>query len=244
MANLQKVVLISGSTSGIGKAVADRFIHDGFTVIQNSRNKIDKKDVLGVKHIVGDVTNYKTCLDIIEFIKLEYGRLDVLVCNVGNGADLDSDNSTEERWSHFLSSNLLSTTFLVDAAISLLTKSKGNVVAVSSICGSTSVKGAPIEYSAAKAALNMYIRSMALKHGERSIRFNAVSPGNVMFEGSTWHSKIKKNKEFVNKYISENVPMGVLIEPEAVAEAILFLAKDISKFTTGVVLNVDGGQSL
>ena len=244
MANLQKVVLISGSTSGIGKAVAARFINDGFTVIQNSRNKIDDKDILGVKHIEGDVTNYKTCLDIIESIKLEYGRLDVLVCNVGNGTDLDSDNLIEERWSHFLSSNLLSTTFLVDAAIPLLIKSKGNVVAVSSICGSTSVKGAPIEYSAAKAALNMYIRSMALKHGKSSIRFNAVSPGNVMFEGSTWHSKIKKNKEFVNKYISENVPMGVLIEPEAVAEAILFLAKDISKFTTGVVLNVDGGQSL
>jgi 3-oxoacyl-[acyl-carrier protein] reductase len=241
---LQKVVLISGSTSGIGKAVAARFINDGFTVIQNSRNKIDDKDILGVKHIEGDVTNYKTCLDIIESIKLEYGRLDVLVCNVGNGTDLDSDNLIEERWSHYLSSNLLSTTFLVDAAISLLIKSKGNVVAVSSICGSTSVKGAPIEYSAAKAALNMYIRSMALKHGKSSIRFNAVSPGNVMFEGSTWHSKIKKNKEFVNKYISENVPMGVLIEPEAVAEAVLFLAKDISKFTTGVVLNVDGGQSL
>ena len=244
MANLQKVVLISGSTNGIGKAVAARFIHDGFTVIQNSRNKIDKKDVLGAKHIMGDVTNYKTCLDIIETIKLEYGRLDVLVCNVGDGADLDSDNSTEERWSHFLSSNLLSTTFLVDAAISILIKSKGNVVAVSSICGSTLVKGAPIEYSAAKAALNMYIKLMALKYGENSIRFNAVSPGNVMFEGSTWRSKIKKNKAFVNKYISENVPMGVFIEPEAVAEAILFLANDSSKFTTGVVLNIDGGQSL
>ncbi len=244
MANLQKVVLISGSTSGIGKAVASRFVYDGFTVIQNSRNKIDKKDVLGVKYIEGDVTSYKTCLDIIESIKLEYGRLDVLVCNVGNGSDLDLDNSTEERWTHFLSSNLLSTTFLVDAAISLLIKSKGNVVAVSSICGSTPVKGAPIEYSAAKAALNMYIRSMALKHGENSIRFNAVSPGNVMFEGSIWHSKIKKNKEFVNKFISENVPMGVFIEPDAVAEAILFLANDSSKFTTGVVLNIDGGQSV
>lgn len=244
MVNSQKVVLVSGSTNGIGKSVAARFVHNGYTVIQNSRNKIDEKNVLGVKYIEGDVTNYQTCLDIIERIRIEYGRLDVLVCNVGNGANLDPDISTEERWSHFLTNNLLSTTFLVDAAISILMKSKGNVVAVSSICGSTLIKGAPIEYSAAKAALNMYIRLMALTYGEKRVRFNAVSPGNVMFEGSTWHSKIKKNREDVNKFISKNVPMGTFIEPEAVAEAILFLADDRSKFTTGVILNIDGGQGL
>jgi 3-oxoacyl-[acyl-carrier protein] reductase len=244
LVNSQKVVLVSGSTNGIGKAVASRFVSDGYTVIQNSRNKIDEKNILGVKYIEGDVTNYETCLNIIERIKIEYGRLDVLVCNVGNGASLDPDKSTEERWSHFLTSNLLSTTFLVDAAISMLMKSKGNVVAVSSICGSTLIKSAPIEYSAAKAALNMYIRLMALIYGEKRVRFNAVSPGNVMFEGSTWHSKIKKNKEDVNKFISKNVPMGTFIQPEAVAEAILFLADNRSKFTTGVILNIDGGQGL
>jgi len=163
---------------------------------------------------------------------------------VGSGAEIDSNIWPDERWSHFLSSNLLSTTFLVDSALPLLIKSKGNVVAVSSICGYRVVKGAPIEYSVAKAALNMYIQSMAFKHGVNRIRFNAVSPGNVMFEGSTWHNKIKKNKEMVNKFISENVPMSIFIEPDAIAEAVLFLASNCSKSTTGVVLNIDGGQSL
>ena len=244
MANSEKVVLISGSTNGIGKVITSQFVNAGYIVIQNSRNKINKKDLLGAKHIEGDVTNYKKCLEIIESINVEYGRLDVLVCNVGSGAEIDSNIWPDERWSHFLSSNLLSTTFLVDSALPLLIKSKGNVVAVSSICGYRVVKGAPIEYSVAKAALNMYIQSMAFKHGVNRIRFNAVSPGNVMFEGSTWHNKIKKNKEIVNKFISENVPMGVFIEPEAIAEAVLFLASNCSKSTTGVVLNVDGGQSL
>ena len=65
-----------------------------------------------------------------------------------------------------------------------------------------------------------------------------------MFEGSTWHNKIKNNKELVTKFISENVPMGVFIEPETIADAVLFLASGSSKLTTGVVLNIDGGQSL
>ena len=85
---------------------------------------------------------------------------------------------------------------------------------------------------------------MAFKHANIGIRFNAVSPGNVIFEGSTWYHKIKNNEELVTKYISENVPMGVFIEPEAIADAVLFLASGSSKFTTGVELNIDGGQSL
>ena len=244
MANFGKVVLVSGSTNGIGKVIAARFVSEGYTVIQNSRNRINDEDLLGAKHIEGDVTNYKTCLEIIEVINAEYGRLDVLVCNVGSGADLDTIILPGERWSHFLSSNLLSCTFLVDSALQLLIKSRGNVVAVSSICGYGIVKGAPVEYSVAKAALNMYIKSIALKHGSNGIRFNAVSPGNVMFEGSTWHNKLKKNEKQVNQYISENVPMGEFIRPEAIAEAVMFLASDSSKSTTGVVLNIDGGQIL
>ena len=244
MANSGKVVLISGSTSGIGKTVTARFVDEGYTVIQNSRNEIAISDLLGAKHIQGDVTNYKICLEIIESIKVEYGRLDVLVCNVGKGADLDSNILSEERWSYFLSNNLLSTTFLVESALPLLIKSKGNVVAISSICGSSFIKGAPVEYSVAKAALNMYIKSMAFKYANNGIRFNVVSPGNVLFEGSTWHNKIKNNEELVTKFISENVPMGVFIEPEAIADAVLFLASDSSNFTTGVELNIDGGQSL
>ena len=244
MANFGKVALVSGSTNGIGKVIAAQFVSEGYTVIQNSRNRINDEDLLGAKHIEGDVTNYKTCLEIIEVINAEYGRLDVLVCNVGSGADLDTIILPGERWSHFLSSNLLSCTFLVDSALQLLIKSRGNVVAVSSICGYGIVKGAPVEYSVAKAALNMYIKSIALKHGSNGIRFNAVSPGNVMFEGSTWHNKLKKNEKQVNQYISENVPMGEFIRPEAIAEAVMFLASDSSKSTTGVVLNIDGGQIL
>jgi 3-oxoacyl-[acyl-carrier protein] reductase len=126
----------------------------------------------------------------------------------------------------------------------MLLKSGGNVVAISSICGSYQVNGVPVEYSVSKAALNMFIKSMALKYGKSGVRFNAVSPGNVMFNGSTWHTKLKNNEAEVNKFIIDNVPMGVFVESEDVAEAVLFLASNKSRFTTGAIINVDGGQSL
>lgn len=244
MTNSKKVAFVSGSTNGIGKIIATGFVNQGYTVIQNSRSDINSKHLLGEKHIKADVTNYKACIKISESIAAEYGRLDVLVCNVGSGADLDKDILPEERWSHFLSTNLLSSSLLVESFLPLLIKSKGNVVAVSSICGSTFVQGAPVEYSVAKAALNIYIKSMAFKYANSGIRFNIVSPGNVIFEGSTWYNKIKNNEELVTKFISENVPMGDFIAPEAIASAVLFLASEGSKFTTGVNLAIDGGQSL
>lgn len=244
MPNSEKVVLVSGSTKGIGKTIAKRFIDDGYLVIQNSRNKIDKLDLVATKYIQFDVTNFQDCLKLIETVQTEFGRLDVLVCNVGSGAELEKNVSSEKRWHHFIDNNLLSTTYLVDAALPLLLKSRGNVVAISSICGSSQVKGAPVEYSVSKAALNMFVKSMALKYGKSGIRFNAISPGNLMFNGSTWHTKLKKNEAEVNKFIIDNVPMGVFIEPEDIAEAVLFLGSNKSRFTTGVIINVDGGQSI
>jgi 3-oxoacyl-[acyl-carrier protein] reductase len=242
--NSEKVVLVSGSTKGIGKAIVKRFIEDGYLVIQNSRNKIDKSDLVATKHIQFDVTNYQECLKLIETVQKEFGRLDILICNVGSGAELENKVSSEKRWDHFIDINLLSAAYLVDAAISMLLKSRGNVVAISSICGSYQVNGAPVEYSVSKAALNMFIKSMALKYGKSGVRFNAVSPGNVMFNGSTWHTKLKNNEVEVNKFIIDNVPMGVFVESEDVAEAVLFLASNKSRFTTGAIINVDGGQSL
>ena len=244
MPNSEKVVLVSGSTKGIGKAIAKRFIDDGYLVIQNSRNKIDKSDLVATKYIQFDVTNFQDCLKLIETVQTEFGRLDVLVCNVGSGAELEKNVSSEKRWHHFIDNNLLSTTYLVDAALPLLLKSRGNVVAISSICGSSQVKGAPVEYSVSKAALNMFVKSMALKYGKSGIRFNAISPGNMMFNGSTWHTKLKKNEEEVNNFIIDNVPIGVFIEPKDIAEAVLFLGSNKSRFTTGVIINVDGGQSI
>ena len=96
MPNSEKVVLVSGSTKGIGKAIAKRFIEDGYLVIQNSRNKIDKSDLVATKYIQFNVTNYQDCLKLIEKVQTEFGRLDILICNVGSGAELEKELSSDK----------------------------------------------------------------------------------------------------------------------------------------------------
>lgn len=240
----KKVVLVSGSTRGIGKAIADRFLTDNYFVIQNSRNAQFDLNLPSDNYIKADVTDFNDCKEMIERIHQDFGKLDVLVSNVGSGKKLTSSLDVPKRWNSYIHSNLLSTTYLVEAALPLLIKSKGNVVAISSICGSSQITDAPIEYSVSKAALNMYIKSMAYRYGALNVRFNVVAPGNVLFKGSVWQDKLQNQKEIVEEYISQNVPMKAFITPKDVAEAVAFLASENAIHTTGVILNVDAGQDL
>lgn len=244
MAAKSRVALISGSTHGIGKAIAQRFVHDGWTVVQNSRNPISNSELIGAKHFIADVTNLTECKSLVDLVMREFGQIDALVCNTGSGVDIGAEFSKIERWDHFLRINLNSASNLISAALNALKESKGSVTAISSICGIVSIEGAPIEYSAAKAALNTYIKSLAIKHGSEGVRFNVVAPGNVLFAGSTWDRKLKIDSAATTAYISENVPMNGFVEPQEVAAAVAFLASKESNSTTGAVLVIDRGQSL
>ena len=238
------VVLVSGATHGIGKAITKKFVDDGWTVVQNSRNKISNSELIGAKHYVADVTKLAECEELITLVIKEFGKLDALICNVGSGADIGAEFSKMERWDHFLGVNLSSTSNLISAGLGALLESRGSVVAISSICGIVAVPGAPVEYSAAKAALNIYIKSLASKYGKNGVRFNLVAPGTVLFEGSNWHRKIEKDSQSIEKYISENVPLGGFVAPQEIAAAVAFLASQESKSTTGAVFVIDRGQSL
>jgi 3-oxoacyl-[acyl-carrier protein] reductase len=239
-----RVALISGSTHGIGMAIVQRFVNDGWTVVQNSRNSISKSELIGAKHFIADVTNFKECKSLVDSVIGELGQIDALICNTGSGVDIGDEFSKMQRWDHFLRINLNSASNLISAALNSLKESKGSVTAISSICGIATIEGAPIEYSASKAALNTYIKSLAIKHGPDGVRFNVVAPGNVLFDGSTWDSKLKNNRAAILAYISENVPMNGFVDPKEVAAAVAFLASQESKSTTGAVLTIDRGQSL
>ena len=244
MIEKQQVALVSGSTRGIGKAIAEQLVMDGYIVVQNSRTSVQHGELVGQTHIRADVTNPIECKDLIEKIIETYGQLNLLVCNVGSGKSLSSGVGSAEAWDYFLSINLKSTTYLVHSALGALITTKGNTVAISSICGEDPTIEAPIGYTTAKAGLEMFMKTMAVRYGKQGLRFNVVSPGNVLFEGSVWDQKLKADKEGVNSYLEQQVPLAKFITPQEIAIAVSFLASSGAQNITGIVLPIDGGQSL
>jgi 3-oxoacyl-[acyl-carrier protein] reductase len=244
MSERQQVALVSGSTRGIGKAIAEQLVLDGFIVVQNSRTSVQDGELVGQSHVIADVTNPIECKELIKRIVETYGQLNLLVCNVGSGKIISSGVDPTESWDHFLKINLNSTTYLVAAALEALIATKGNTVAISSICGEDPTIEAPIGYTTAKAGLEMFMKTMAVRYGEKSLRFNVVSPGNVLFEGSVWDQKLKADKVAVTSYLEQQVPLARFITPQEIAGAVSFLVSSRAQSITGVVLPVDGGQSL
>ncbi len=238
------MALVSGSTRGIGKAIALELVDSGYIVVQNARKLCPSDELVGSKLSIADVTDLDQCRKLVESVIREFGRLDLLVCNVGSGKRLDDNVRLSESWNHFIRVNLDSAVFLIEASLDALIQSKGSAIAISSICGLDPTVDSPIEYACAKSALDMYIRKMALTHSKSGVRFNAVAPGNVMFEGSVWDTRFKDEPEITQSYIYKKVPLGTFVCPDEVAKAVTYLAGCESRSITGIVLPIDGGQSL
>ena len=243
MSKSQRVVLITGSTRGIGLAIATKFHNNGDIIIQNARNQATSTEILQ-NFELGDVSSKTQSKTIIDSVIKQFGKLDILICNVGNGSQAERYISEEVKWNEFLKSNLFSATNIIEEAIPYLLESKGSVVSISSIVAQMNIDQAPIEYSCAKAALNKYISVMAKKHASKGVQFNVISPGNVFFEGSVWDRKLSESKKETLEYIQSNVPSGEFIQTDAVAEAVFFLCQPSHSSITGQVLAIDGGQTL
>lgn len=243
MSKKQRIVLVTGSTRGIGLAIATEFHNNGDIVIQNARHQASNAEILQ-NLVLGDVSSKTQSKTIVESVIKQFGKIDILICNVGNGSQAESYISEEVKWNEFLKSNLFSATNIIEEAIPFLLESKGSVVSISSIVAQMNVDQAPIEYSCAKAALNKYISVMAKKHASKGVRFNVISPGNVFFEGSVWDRKLSESKAETLDYIQSNVPSGEFVQTDAVAEAVFFLCQPSQSSVTGQALAIDGGQTL
>ena len=139
--------------------------------------------------------------------------------------------------------NFFSTTNIVEAARPYLKDSSGTIVCISSICGTNIVNGAPITYSVAKAALNHYVQAISIPLAKDKVRINAIAAGNILFKGSSWEDKLKKDESGVLDMIKQNVPLNKFGDIADVANLTLYLSSPVSKFVTGSIFHVDGGQS-
>jgi NAD(P)-dependent dehydrogenase (short-subunit alcohol dehydrogenase family) len=241
-----KVVLVTGSSKGIGFNIAKMLHTEGCHVVLNARNadELDKSvaKLPGTIRIVADVTKSDQANHLVAKVLNIYGRLDGLICNVGNGRSVPPGEEYLEEWHRIFSLNLWSATNMVEAAGNALANRKGSVVCISSICGQEVVPGAPLTYSCAKAALNMYVRGISRSLGKKGVRINAIGPGNILFDDSVWAQKLKDDKAAVAEMLDREVPLGKLGSPSDIANLTAYLLSPISNFTTGAVWTVDGGQ--
>lgn len=236
-------VLVTGSTKGIGRAIAETFAAEGANVGICARNQTDVDSAVvalkarGVAAFGGavDVSNGAALKAWVNDMASKLGGVDAIVSNVSALA-IGQD---EESWQKEFSTDMMGTVRLVDAAMPYLEKSAaGAIVTISSVSG-REVDFASGPYGTFKAAIIHYTQGLANQLAGKGIRANSVSPGNTYFEGGVWNMIKDNNPELYRTALALN-PTGRMGTPQEMANAVVFLASRAASFITGTNLVVDG----
>ncbi len=243
-----KIVLITGGTRGIGKATAIKFAQNGYKVIVNytSFNDIEKYKIemrkLAIDNniylIKNDITSYSGCQNMVKEVINVYGKVDVLVNNAGITKDKLLLMMDEDDFNDVINVNLKGMFNITKSVIPYMIKSKqGRIVNISSVVGTNGNIG-QINYSASKAGIIGFSKSLAKEYASRNILVNIVAPG---FIDTNMTNKIK---EEVKENIKESIPLRRLGKPEEVANLIYFLGSDNNTYITGELIKIDGGLTI
>ena len=238
-----KVAVVTGGTSGIGLAIARRFVAEGAQVFITGRRQAQLDaaiaelgpTVTAVRCDVGDLAD----LDALYAVVAEQaGRIDVLATNAGGGVSAVLEDITEEQFDSTFASNVKGVLFGVQKALPLLTPGASVIVTGST----TSTRPGPgLEvYGATKAAVRNLVRSWALSSKTRGFRVNVLSPGPTETPGLVGLVAEDQQSAFLDQ-LAEAVPLGRVADPDEIAAVALFLASDAASFVNGAELFVDGG---
>jgi 3-oxoacyl-[acyl-carrier protein] reductase len=242
-----KVVLVTGSAQGIGRAIALKFAKGGAKIalndIEPQKENLEKvkKEIEELKtqanYYFADVTKYEDVERMVKEIEKDFGRLDVLVNNAGIIKDRTLAKMTPEEWRAVIDIDLTGVFNCTKAALPLLIANQGNVVSISSIVGQRGNFG-QTNYAAAKAGIIGFTKSLAKELGRFGVRVNAIAPG---FIETKLTESIPENVKVMAKQLTA---LGRFGKPEEVANLVYFLASEEASFITGAIINIDGGLSI
>ncbi|WP_046215494.1 SDR family NAD(P)-dependent oxidoreductase [Paenibacillus wulumuqiensis] len=238
------IVLITGASTGIGRAVAVAFLENGANVVLAARSEDKMKEIVkGYSDdrylIVPTDVRKRTEVDaLVQQTVDHFGKLDVVISNAGVSVAGPIEELTDEDWENMRTTNVDSQVYLARAVVPHLEKSQGSIIATSSVSGLAGDWPHPA-YNATKGAISLFVQSLALQLGEKGIRVNAIAPAFTVTE-MTKPMMEEGGQELVEKFKSR-VPLQRIADAEDVAPAYLFLASPDAQYITGVILPVDGG---
>jgi len=240
----KKLVLVTGATGGIGTEICKAFHNDGAAVIVNyhTASKMEKwktemeaAGYTGFEYLEADVSDFESTARMFEEIS-KLGSLDVLVNNAGVTADSSFARMSFKQWDFVIRTNLYSVFNCCKHAVESMSKSEfGRIINISSINGQKGQFG-QVNYSASKAGIHGFTKSLAMEVAKKNITVNTVSPGYTATE------MVKKVPEKILGAIVEQIPVGRLAEPAEIAQLAVYLASENAGFMTGANFSINGGQ--
>jgi glucose 1-dehydrogenase len=258
--NNGRVAVITGSSKGIGKAIAMEFAKSGYSVVLNARTEeelkqsvddISKsiKDSDRVMSIPGDISQEQVCVSLIEGAIKQFGRIDVMVNNAGiSGESKKIHKLTEKDWDEVIDVNLKGTFLCTREAVKKMINSKSNeqgrtnnysVINISSVYEQTPHPQSA-QYAASKGGMELLTKTTALELADKGIRVNGIAPGAIATDMNKELLEDQQKKEKKE----QQIPVHRIGKPEEIAKVALFLASDDASYVVGTTIYADGGLTL
>ena len=254
----QKVVIVTGSSRGIGKAIAREFAKNGYSIVLNARDESEIKQSLQeisneitgaeskISYVIGDVSDEDTCKKLIDEAIKKFGKINVLVNNAGiGGASKKTSDLTEADWDEVIDVNLKGTFLCTREALRYMLGNNINkdnnysIINISSVHESIpQPESAP--YAASKGGMMMFTKNVALEVADKGIRVNGIAPGAI----ATDMNKDKLEDPEKKKQEEAKIPMHRIANPEEIAKVAAFLASTDASYITGTTVYADGGLTL
>jgi len=248
-----KIAIVTGSTRGLGLAIATELVQEGCQVTICARGETGIADAVehlrtlpgGAEQVLAvqaDVSTDKGVADVILRTVETFGGLDILVNNVGLAKGSDIVNTTDVEWQEAFDQTLFPAVRASRMAVPQMRKRGGGaIVMIASIWGRES--GGRMTYNAVKAAEISLAKAMAQQLARDNIRVNSVAPGSIRFPGGSWDKRVKEDPEGMSEFVRRELPFGRFGRPEEVGAVVAFLVSARASWISGASVPVDGCQS-